>query len=82
MPPSIFPFPSPPFLLRHRQPLLYVSLRGDRDPKRRIGLVIFAPAAEGWGAGGERPVRALIRDERVMSLTNKPSRYERFFWIA
>lgn len=82
MPPSIFPFPSPPFLLRHRQPLLYVSLRGDRDPKRRIGLVIFAPAAEGGGGQAGRPVRALIRDERVMSLTNKPSRYERFFWIA
>lgn len=59
MPPSIFPFPSPPFLLRHRQPLLYVSLRGDRDPKRRIGLVIFAPAAEGGGGRrGEAGARA------------------------
>lgn len=62
MPPSTtttFPFlpsPPPPFLLRHRHPLLsllYVSSRCDRDSKRRIGLVIFAPAAQGGGVGGQ-----------------------------
>lgn len=93
MPPSttIFPFPPP---LLHRFFSATVTRffafftfrrRCDRDSKRRIGLVIFAPAAQGGGvggAGGDWPVRALIRDERVMSLTNKPSRYERFFWIA
>lgn len=86
LPPLPFPFPPPLFLLHHRHPLLYLlyvcSLRCDRDSKRRIGLVIFAPAAEKGRGGGDGPVRALIRDERVMSLTNKPSRYERFFWIA
>lgn len=86
LPPLPFPFPPPLFLLHHRHPLLYLlyvcSLRCDRDSKRRIGLVIFAPAAEEGRGGGDGPVRALIRDERVMSLTNKPSRYERFFWIA
>lgn len=53
---SLSPSPPPPFLLRHRHPLLsllYVSSRCDRDSKRRIGLVIFAPAARGGGVGGQ-----------------------------
>lgn len=85
---SLSPSPPPPFLLRHRHPLLcllYVSsaLRSRFQAPNR-SRNICTGSAGGWsgGAGGDWPVRALIRDERVMSLTNKPSRYERFFWIA
>lgn len=61
MPPSttIFPFPPP---LLHRFFSATVTRffafftfrrRCDRDSKRRIGLVIFAPAARGGGVGGQ-----------------------------
>lgn len=72
-PPSPASFPS----------LRFVALRSRFQAPNR-SRNICTGSAGGWsgGAGGDWPVRALIRDERVMSLTNKPSRYERFFWIA
>lgn len=63
-------------------PSLRFVARRSRSQAPNRSRNICTGGGGGWGAGGERPVRALIRDERVMSLTNKPSRYERFFWIA
>lgn len=63
-------------------PSLRFVARRSRSQAPNRSRNICTGSGGGWGAGGERPVRALIRDERVMSLTNKPSRYERFFWIA
>lgn len=89
-PPPSFPFPLPSSTVSSPPPspasfpsLRFVALRSRFQAPNR-SRNICTGSAGGWsgGAGGDWPVRALIRDERVMSLTNKPSRYERFFWIA